>query len=243
MSKIKVGINGFGRIGRLVFRAAMKRDDIEIVGINDLIDVNYMAYMLRYDSMHGRFDGTIEIKDGRLVVNGHAIRVTAERNPEDIDDSEGVEIAKRLNAPEGVRPLRLQGIPENPCYKVRNGEVAIVLLDFSGSPHDKVVFRMPHAILDPERLLAERDDQGDCASWPGSFQRERVTGAIHDSTSLRWIWLHHQGPMNLRIPRENAVLIEHSLQRSKNTKAPETSVSKEHGRARKRLEASPPYSL
>ena len=84
MSKIKVGINGFGRIGRLVFRAAMKRDDIEIVGINDLIDVNYMAYMLRYDSMHGRFDGTIEIKDGRLVVNGHAIRVTAERNPEDL---------------------------------------------------------------------------------------------------------------------------------------------------------------
>ena len=84
MSKIKVGINGFGRIGRLVFRAAMKRDDIEIVGINDLIDVNYMAYMLKYDSMHGQFNGTIAIEDGKLVVNGHAIRVTAERNPEDL---------------------------------------------------------------------------------------------------------------------------------------------------------------
>ena len=84
MSKIKVGINGFGRIGRLVFRAAMTRDDIEIVGINDLIDVDYMVYMLKYDTMHGRFNGTVEAKDGKLVVNGHSIRVTAERNPEDL---------------------------------------------------------------------------------------------------------------------------------------------------------------
>jgi glyceraldehyde 3-phosphate dehydrogenase len=82
MSKIKVGINGFGRIGRLVFRAAVEeRNDIEVVGINDLIDVNYMVYMLRYDSVHGQFKGTIEVKDGKLVVNGHAIRVTAEKDP------------------------------------------------------------------------------------------------------------------------------------------------------------------
>lgn len=81
MSKIKVGINGFGRIGRLAFRAAMKNGDIEIVGINDLIDVNYMAYMLKYDTVHGRFDGTVEAKDGKLVVNGKAIRVTAEKDP------------------------------------------------------------------------------------------------------------------------------------------------------------------
>ena len=81
MAKIKVGINGFGRIGRLVFRAAMTRDDIEIVGINDLIDVDYMVYMLKYDTMHGRFNGTAEAKDGKLVVNGHAIRVTAEKDP------------------------------------------------------------------------------------------------------------------------------------------------------------------
>ena len=82
MSKIKIGINGFGRIGRLVFRAAMsKADEIEVVGINDLIDVDYMAYMLRYDTMHGQFKGTIEVKDGKLVVNGHAIRVTAEKDP------------------------------------------------------------------------------------------------------------------------------------------------------------------
>ena len=81
---IRVGINGFGRIGRLVFRAAQKRNDIEIVGINDLMDVDYMAYMLRYDTMHGQFDGTIEVKDGKLVVNGKAIRVTAEKNPADL---------------------------------------------------------------------------------------------------------------------------------------------------------------
>ena len=81
---IRVGINGFGRIGRLVFRAAQKRNDIEIVGINDLIDVEYMAYMLRYDTMHGQFDGTVEVKDGKLLVNGKAIRVTAEKNPADL---------------------------------------------------------------------------------------------------------------------------------------------------------------
>ena len=78
---IKIGINGFGRIGRIVFRAAQLRDDIEVVGINDLIDVDYMAYMLKYDSTHGRFDGTVEVKDGNLVVNGKTIRVTAERDP------------------------------------------------------------------------------------------------------------------------------------------------------------------
>ena len=81
---IRVGINGFGRIGRLVFRAAQKRDDIEVVGINDLIDVEYMAYMLRYDTVHGKFDGTVEVKDGKLVVNGKEIRVTAEKNPADL---------------------------------------------------------------------------------------------------------------------------------------------------------------
>jgi len=81
---IRVGINGFGRIGRFVFRAASERSDIEIVGINDLIDVDYMAYMLKYDSTHGRFKGTVEVQDGNLVVNGNTIRVTAVRNPEEL---------------------------------------------------------------------------------------------------------------------------------------------------------------
>jgi glyceraldehyde 3-phosphate dehydrogenase len=84
LSMIKVGINGFGRIGRLVFRAAQNRDDIQIVGINDLLDVNYIAYMLKYDTIHGQFKGSIDVKDGNLVVNGNTIRVSAERNPADL---------------------------------------------------------------------------------------------------------------------------------------------------------------
>ncbi|MDD3273251.1 MAG: type I glyceraldehyde-3-phosphate dehydrogenase [Bacteroidales bacterium] len=84
MSKIKVGINGFGRIGRLVFRAAQEREDIQVVAINDLIDVDYMAYMLKYDTVHGRFNGDVDVKDGKLIVNGLPIRVTAEKNPADL---------------------------------------------------------------------------------------------------------------------------------------------------------------
>jgi glyceraldehyde 3-phosphate dehydrogenase len=78
---IRIGINGFGRIGRLVFRRACALDDIEVVGINDLIDVDYIAYMLRYDSTHGRFHGTVEVRDGSLVVNGRSIRISSERDP------------------------------------------------------------------------------------------------------------------------------------------------------------------
>ena len=83
---IKVGINGFGRIGRFVFRAAQNRDDIQIVGINDLCPVDYLAYMLKYDTMHGAFQGTIEadVENSKLIVNGKEIRVTAERNPADL---------------------------------------------------------------------------------------------------------------------------------------------------------------
>lgn len=78
---IKVGINGFGRIGRMVFRAAVARGDVEIVAINDLLEVDYLAYMLKYDSVHGRFKGSIEVSDGKLVVNGKPIRCTAETDP------------------------------------------------------------------------------------------------------------------------------------------------------------------
>ncbi len=82
---IKVGINGFGRIGRNVFRASVNREDIEIVAINDLLEVDYLAYMLKYDSVHGRFDGTVEVTDGQLVVNGKIVRTTAETNQEALD--------------------------------------------------------------------------------------------------------------------------------------------------------------
>ena len=88
----KVGINGFGRIGRLVFRAALKKG-LDIVAINDLVEPDYMAYMLKYDSTHGRFDGTVEVENGHLVVNGKTIRITAERDPANLKwDEVGVEV-------------------------------------------------------------------------------------------------------------------------------------------------------
>lgn len=84
MSNLRIGINGFGRIGRLVFRATVKRDNVDIVAINDLLDVEHLAYLLEYDSVHGRFDGTIEVKGGNLIVNGKTIRITAERDPKNL---------------------------------------------------------------------------------------------------------------------------------------------------------------
>jgi len=93
MSDLKIGINGFGRIGRLVFRETVKRDGVDTVAINDLLEVEHLAYLLKYDSVHGRFDGTVEVKDGQLVVNGKTVRVTAERDPKNIKwDEAGVEI-------------------------------------------------------------------------------------------------------------------------------------------------------
>lgn len=88
---IKIGINGFGRIGRLAFRIAAQRKDLEVVAVNDLLDVEHLAYLLKYDSVHGRFDGEVTVKDGQLVVNGKTIRVTAEKNPENLQwDQVGV---------------------------------------------------------------------------------------------------------------------------------------------------------
>ena len=85
MSSIRVGINGFGRIGRITFRAILKRDDIEVVAINDLLDVEHLAYLLKYDSVHGKLNDQISTKENCLIVNGNEIRVTAEKNPSDIN--------------------------------------------------------------------------------------------------------------------------------------------------------------
>tara|TARA_B100001173_G_scaffold206498_1_gene178081 strand:+ start:397 stop:1395 length:999 start_codon:yes stop_codon:yes gene_type:complete len=81
---IRIGINGFGRIGRLVFRSAIKQNDTNVVGINDLLDINHLAYLLKYDSVHGKYNGTVEVKGNNLVVDGKSVRISAERNPVDI---------------------------------------------------------------------------------------------------------------------------------------------------------------
>ena len=81
---IKIGINGFGRIGRMVFRSAMKQEDVTIVGVNDLLEVDHLAYLLKYDSVHGKYDGTVEVDGGDLIVDGQRVKITAERNPADI---------------------------------------------------------------------------------------------------------------------------------------------------------------
>ena len=93
MSTVKIGINGFGRIGRLVFRESFERDNVEVVAINDLLEVDHLAYLLKYDSVHGRFKGEVEVKDGNLYVNGKHIRVTAEKDPAVLKwDAVGVEV-------------------------------------------------------------------------------------------------------------------------------------------------------
>ncbi len=93
MAKVKIGINGFGRIGRLVFRDAVKRPDVEVVAINDLLELDHLAYLLKYDSVHGRFDGTVEISGNDLVVNGKKVRITAEKDPANLKwDAVGADI-------------------------------------------------------------------------------------------------------------------------------------------------------
>ncbi|MBT8187408.1 MAG: type I glyceraldehyde-3-phosphate dehydrogenase [Croceitalea sp.] len=84
MAQVKMGINGFGRIGRLVFRESVKRDNVDVVAINDLLDVEHLAYLLKYDSVHGPFDGSVEVKNGHLVVNGQTVRISAERDPKNL---------------------------------------------------------------------------------------------------------------------------------------------------------------
>ena len=164
---IKVGINGFGRIGRLFFRSTYenpKLKDIEIVGINDLIDVEYMAYMLRYDSIHGQFKGEIAVQDGKLVVNGKAIRVTAEKDPANLKWSDigaeyvveatglfltkekaeghiksGAKKAEGLTTkPAEKRPVQEQSSPRAPIKKVKPPLKASTVEESEPAPADAI---------------------------------------------------------------------------------------------------------
>ena len=90
---INIGINGFGRIGRLVFRSAINNDDFNVVSVNDLLDIDHLAYLLKYDSVHGPFDGSVEVSENKLIINGKPVKITAERDPNNIDWSGmGVEV-------------------------------------------------------------------------------------------------------------------------------------------------------
>jgi glyceraldehyde 3-phosphate dehydrogenase len=133
----KIGINGFGRIGRIAFRIAMENKEVEVVGINDLLDVDHLAYMLKYDSVHGRFKKSVEVKDGHLVVDGKTIRITAEKDPKQLKwDAVGAEVildctgifkekdnasahieagAKKvvISAPSKTAPMFVMGVNEN----------------------------------------------------------------------------------------------------------------------------------
>ena len=152
MSKIKVGINGFGRIGRLVFRAAMAKDNVEIVGINDLISVDYMAYMLRYDTMHGQFKGSIEVKDGALVVNGHSIRVTAEKDPANLKWNEvGAEYVVEST---GLFLTKEKAEAHIKAGAKRTGENFLIIMG-SALAH---FFRLHLAVIINIRLFGQRRD-------------------------------------------------------------------------------------
>ena len=145
---IKVGINGFGRIGRFVFRAAQKRNDIQIVGINDLCPVDYLAYMLKYDTMHGQFDGTIEadVENSKLIVNGNAIRVTAERNPADLKwDAIGAEYV--------VESTGLFLTKEKAQAHINAGARKVVISAPAGNDLPTVVYNVNHETLKAEDTI------------------------------------------------------------------------------------------
>ena len=119
MTKVKIGINGFGRIGRMVFRAAIDKfsDDIQVVGINDLLDPEYLAYMLKYDSVHGRFDHEVSVENGNLIVNGQKIRLTAEMDPANLKWNEAGAKKVIMSAPsKDDTPMFVYGVNEK-SYK------------------------------------------------------------------------------------------------------------------------------
>lgn len=141
MSKVKLGINGFGRIGRIVFRESFNRNNIEVVAINDLLDVDHLAYLLKYDSVHGRFNGTVEVKDGKLFVNDKYIRVTAEKDPSQIkwdDASVNVDVVAECTGfftTKETAALHIQGGAKKVIISAPSTDAPMFVM---GVNHDKV---------------------------------------------------------------------------------------------------------
>lgn len=169
MEKIKVGINGFGRIGRLVLRASLEKDEIQIVAINDLLDVDSMAYMLKYDTVHGRFKGTVEIVDGKLIVNGNEIRVTAEKDPNNLKWDE-------VNAEYVVEATGLFITQETADKHIQSGARVVVM---SAPPKDDTpmfVMGVNHTTYAGQTIVSNASCTTNCLA--------PITKVIHDNFGL-----------------------------------------------------------
>jgi glyceraldehyde 3-phosphate dehydrogenase len=169
MKKIKIGINGFGRIGRLVFRASMLRDDVQIVGINDLLDVNYMAYMLKYDTVHGQFKGDVSVKDGKLMVNGQEIRVTAEKDPANLKWNE-------VDAEYVVESTGLFLTKETAQKHIDAGARAVVMSAPSKDDTPMFVMGVNHTNYNGEAIVSNASCTTNCLA--------PITKVLHDNFGL-----------------------------------------------------------
>jgi len=166
MKKIRVGINGFGRIGRLVFRASMQRNDVQIVGINDLLDVDYMAYMLKYDTVHGQFKGDVTVKDGKLVVNGQEIRVTAEKDPANLKWNE-------IDAEFVVESTGLFLTKETAQKHIESGARVVVMSAPSKDDTPMFVMGVNHKTYNGETIVSNASCTTNCLA--------PITKVLHDN--------------------------------------------------------------
>ena len=152
---VRVGINGFGRIGRMVFRAAQDFDDVEIVGINDLLEPDYLAYMLKYDSVHGRFKGEVAVEGGSLIVNGNSIRLTAERDPAALEWGE-------LDVDVVVESTGLFLTAETAQKHIDAGAKKVIMSAPSKDDTPMFVFGVNHDIYDGQAIISNASCTTNC---------------------------------------------------------------------------------
>ncbi|MCL1850135.1 MAG: type I glyceraldehyde-3-phosphate dehydrogenase [Bacteroidetes bacterium] len=169
MKKMKIGINGFGRIGRLVFRASILRENVQIVGINDLLDVNYMAYMLKYDTVHGQFKGDVSVQDGKLVVNGQEIRITAEKDPANLN-------WKEIGAEYVVESTGLFLTKETAQKHIDAGARVVVMSAPSKDDTPMFVMGVNHKTYNGESIVSNASCTTNCLA--------PITKVLHDNFGL-----------------------------------------------------------